>query len=373
MGDELARVARALKARAERALEAERFSEGAERPLGLPRLPFEEFRRAMRLKAALLQAFRGARLHELYATRERRNEHGTCLAIVHRLSLEAGAPISPSRLKEALDAERSAAALRAELRLLRGVGPWWAARLRAQGVRSLDDLKGHPRWGREAAELLDRLRRRDVRALQGAVRRGLPASHPLQLRLLGLVPPARLRWLDLETLGLFGRPAVLLGVARLEGDAETPCFEITQYLARDITEELPALVELRRDLGEGPALISYNGRAFDAHVVEERLSYYGLLVAEDPLDGALHVDLLPHARRRFQGELPDLRLETVERRLGLERPLDVPSALVPDFYNTYLETGNVGALVPIIEHNKHDLVALLALLGELMLAPARAP
>jgi hypothetical protein len=60
-----------------------------------------------------------------------------------------------------------------------------------------------------------------------------------------------------------------------------------------------------------------------------------------------------------------VRLETVERCFGLERTIDLPSSLVPDFYNTYLETGNIGPLIPIIEHNKHDLIALGVLLVEL--------
>jgi hypothetical protein len=351
---ELERIARKLRARVERALEAEWFAEEVERLYGLPRLSLGEFQRAMRLKAELLREFRGAQLQEFYETQEVENEYGTCLAITHRLAPESFA------IEDVLNPDRGLAALRSELRLLHGIGPWIASHLRAQGIRALEDLVEHPRWGREALQLLSWLRRRDVKNLQRVVQRWLPVSHPLNLQLVGLVPTERLRWLDLETLGLFGRPVVLLGVARLEDQS----FAITQYLARDITEELPALIELLRALGEEPALITYNGRAFDLHVVEERLGYYGLLVEGD-LE-PVHFDLLPHARRRFREELPDARLETGEKRLGLRRLLDLPSALVPDFYNTYLETGNVGVLVPIIEHNKHDLLALLVLLRELI-------
>jgi len=150
---------------------------------------------------------------------------------------------------------------------------------------------------------------------------------------------------------------ILLGVAR-------PCedgLEISQYLVRDITEELPALAAVIRLLGEEPALVTYNGRAFDVNLLSERLGYYGLPGSLDPV----HFDLLPHARRRFGGVLPDARLETVERHLGRGRALDLPSALVPDFYNTYTETENIGPLIPILEHNKHDLIALAALLRAL--------
>ena len=49
----------------------------------------------------------------------------------------------------------------------------------------------------------------------------------------------------------------------------------------------------------------------------------------------------------------------------MERHEDVPSGLVPDFYKTYLKTGNIGPLIPIIEHNRQDVVTLARLLSQL--------
>jgi len=59
------------------------------------------------------------------------------------------------------------------------------------------------------------------------------------------------------------------------------------------------------------------------------------------------------------------RLETVEKYLDIGRGVNVPGALVPDFYQTYLTTGNVGPLVAIVEHNKQDLVTLATLFSRL--------
>jgi uncharacterized protein YprB with RNaseH-like and TPR domain len=63
--------------------------------------------------------------------------------------------------------------------------------------------------------------------------------------------------------------------------------------------------------------------------------------------------------------LPDCRLDTVEKYIGVKRDVNIPGALVPHFYETYLRTKNVGPLVPIVEHNKQDLLTLGSLFSRL--------
>lgn len=342
---DLERIARRLRERVESFAESELFASEAEQLYGLPRLSYGEFRRAMRLKAELLREFQGIALEDCYRTEVVQNEYGACLMVLQCAPLE----ISLCDLSESYQA------LSAELKLLYGVGPSVEARLRALGYKTLEDLASHPRWGSQARQILSRLSTQDVRDLQRLVHHWFPISHPLGLKLLGMIAKEKLRLFDLESLGLFGRPVVLLGLAC----AKDGILEIHQYLVRNILEELPALWEVACALGD-KALVTYNGRAFDMNLLIERLSYYGLNLGLEPV----HFDLLPHARRRFHDKLPDVRLETVERHIGLRRMLDLPSALVPDFYNTYLETNNIGPLIAIIEHNKHDLIALAVLIKE---------
>ncbi len=98
------------------------------------------------------------------------------------------------------------------------------------------------------------------------------------------------------------------------------------------------------------------------HYLLDRLNYYGLSCRFEPV----HFDLLSHARRRFRDVLPNTRLESVEREiLRRERSMDIPSLLVPEFYNTYLEKRNIGPLIPILEHNKQDLLSLALLFAKL--------
>jgi len=345
MAADLERIARRLRQRVEVAVESEIFS--YEEPFGPARLSCDQFRRAMRLKAELLREFRGSRLEDCYQTEVIRNDYGSCIRIKHNVPLQLTFGDPEGIYRE----------LCSELRLLYGIGPSVAGRLRALGYRTLEDLIRHPRWGKEAGRVIQTLRQGDIKRLQDLVHRWFPISHPLGLKLFRLMPKGKLRFFDLESLGLFGRPVVLLGLARPTDGG----LEVSQHLARDIMEELPALLEVARELDGELALVTYNGRAFDMNFLRERLSYYGFYMELEPA----HLDLLPHVRRRLRGILPDVRLETVERFFGLERTIDLPSSLVPDFYNTYLETGNIGPLIPIIEHNKHDLIALGVLLAEL--------
>ncbi len=49
----------------------------------------------------------------------------------------------------------------------------------------------------------------------------------------------------------------------------------------------------------------------------------------------------------------------------MNRINDVPSSLVPEFYKTYLQTGNIGPLIPIVEHNQQDIITLALILSQL--------
>jgi uncharacterized protein YprB with RNaseH-like and TPR domain len=51
-------------------------------------------------------------------------------------------------------------------------------------------------------------------------------------------------------------------------------------------------------------------------------------------------------------------LATLQEYFLGAREADIPSAFVPEFYETYLRTGNVGPLLAIVEHNREDLVTL---------------
>jgi uncharacterized protein YprB with RNaseH-like and TPR domain len=254
-----------------------------------------------------------------------------------------------------------------EFRLLSGIGAVTEKRLRGRGYRSILDLRDHRRFGPGAREFLRILDRAETGPLARWISRWYPRSHPLSLAPCGLHRRDELVFLDIETLGIFSRPIILLGIGRLAGST----LATSQYLVREISEEPAALNAALEDLtGEGVAYVSFNGKSFDIPYIGERAAYYGMPVRLD----RPHFDLLHFSRRRWGISLPDCRLSTLERQVfGISRGVDIPGSLVPEFYEAFLRTGNCGPLVPIVHHNRQDLVTLgfllPALLGDLHARP----
>ena len=302
------------------------------------------YREAKWLEEVLLRECAGHSLLDFYEGEEKSTPYGQALALRERRPFPSFSP----------NPEITEAWILSSLRLLYGIGEATEMRLRLAGYRTLRDLLAHPRWGWQAERILHALERRDLPALMHHVTRWFPVSHPVALSLLGLLRLEEIVFLDIETLGLYTEPVILIGLAR-PGIGE---ITVTHLVVRAIHEELPALCLLGEELTGAKALVTYNGRAFDVNFIEARFRYYGL---PGKLDYP-NFDLLPFARRQFREFLPDCRLETVEKILSVERAIDIPSALVPEFYLDYLRERNVGPLVAIIEHNRQDLLSLALLL-----------
>jgi len=165
--------------------------------------------------------------------------------------------------------------------------------------------------------------------------------------------------LDIETLGFRSVPIILIGLARINDNS----ILIDQYLPRSTKEE-PAILRAFIDhLRENDTIITFNGRRFDIPFIEDRLSYHKI---EETLYNKTHHDALPMSRSAWKSKLPNCKLGTLEKYiLGIERDDDVPSSSVPDFYRTYVRQNNIGPLIPIIEHNKQDLITLAKIFSKL--------
>jgi len=297
-----------------------------------------------------LKCYEGTSLFESVGGRVHRGEYGECLVIEQVIPCSLPIP-SPATAEEAL---------LSELRLLFGVGHARERQLREEGYTSIGALLGHPRWGKAAQTLLqDWGQPLNPERVRATISHWFPASHSLFRQLLGLVQREGILFFDLETLGLGGTPIILVALARLA----KANIQITQYLARSLDEEITLLEQVNQELSNAALLISYNGKSFDWPYLRERSAYYGLRSNQEAI---CHIDLLHHSRSAFRDRLPDMRLGTVERLLGVEREEDLPSEAVPDFYSAYLETGNPGPLVPIVNHNRQDVESLAILLARLL-------
>ncbi|MEE8421894.1 MAG: ribonuclease H-like domain-containing protein, partial [Dehalococcoidia bacterium] len=176
--------------------------------------------------------------------------------------------------------------------------------------------------------------------------------------------PEDMLFLDIETTGLGGAGAMafLVGTGRLEGEH----FVLRQYLALSPADEGALLDALLEDacLGDGPVLVTYNGRRFDAPVLDERATMHRRRAGFDALR---QLDLLHPVRAAYGGLLQSCRLAVVEAEvLGLTRhDEDVPGAEVPQWYFQFLRSGDGRHLLPIINHNAQDVVSLGALVARL--------
>jgi uncharacterized protein YprB with RNaseH-like and TPR domain len=138
---------------------------------------------------------------------------------------------------------------------------------------------------------------------------------------------------------------------------------IDQYLSRNPKEEPAILTAFVNRLREKDTIITFNGTRFDMPFVEDRLSYHKI---EETIYNKTHHDALPLSRYAWKTKLPNCKLATLEKHiLGIEREDDIPSRSVPDFYRTYIRHKNVGPLVPIINHNKQDLITLAKIFSRL--------
>jgi uncharacterized protein YprB with RNaseH-like and TPR domain len=243
--------------------------------------------------------------------------------------------------------------LSCDLTLVYGIGRKKERELKELGYRNIADLTRHRRFGRAASETL-RILSGDPSSIADLVSRWHSPSHQLTLLTSGLYRNRDLLFIDLETLGFFSRPIILFGLAEVRDNS----LHISQYLLRCIDEELPSLSVIHDMLQEDRVIVSFNGKTFDIPYLMERSAYYGRPVRI----GNPHYDLLHFSRHQWKNQFPDCRLVTLERHLfGTERHDDIPSAMVPEFYEAFLTSGNPGPLIPIITHNRQDLISLARL------------
>jgi uncharacterized protein YprB with RNaseH-like and TPR domain len=306
-----------------------------------------EFEEALKLEKNLIKKYKGKDLEDAIPGKVVSNDQGECYAISASCTLN---------FKKAAY-EDSRRVIISDLKILSGIGPVRESLLREEGYNTVEDLLKHPIWQDEARKYMKIIDAKDIDLTQRWLWQRLPKSHPFLHYLAGFCQDQDFAIIDIETLGLSERPIILLGIAKVDGDKVCT----SQFLLRDIPDEPGAIWALVSQLEPKSSLISYNGRSFDIPYIKQRLAYYGLDSAlENP-----HFDLLHFTRRALRPKLSDCRLDTVEKYIGVRRHINVPGALVPHFYETYLKTKNVGPLVPIVEHNKQDLLTLGSLFCKL--------
>lgn len=180
---------------------------------------------------------------------------------------------------------------------------------------------------------------------------------------LPAMQPGSLVFLDTETSGLAGGTgtyAFMVGAGRFEADG----FHLAQFFMRDPAEESALLEGLAEFLAPAAAMVTYNGKAFDAPLLKTRYRLHHMPL---PFQDLAHIDLLPLARRLWRDRLPSRSLKYIEENvLGAPRDVqEVPGYEIPYLYFDFLRSGDARPLEGVFYHNAMDIVALAALFNHI--------
>ncbi len=241
--------------------------------------------------------------------------------------------------------------IQSNLQLVSGIGEKTEMKLKDEGICDLFSLHECGRYGDKVEKIVKAVDSENISEIQSCIERWFTMSHPLSYHLMGMVEPEDILFFDIETMGLRYRPVFLIGV----GVYEKGEFKVRQYLARNLNEEKAIIHEFLSDMDEHGCLASFNGRSFDSRFLKERIEMHEMKGSFDKP----HFDLLHISRGAWKDDVPNHKLTTLEKHLfGEERKHDVISSMVPNFYKLFLKKGNPGPLVPVIEHNRKDIVTL---------------
>lgn len=167
----------------------------------------------------------------------------------------------------------------------------------------------------------------------------------------------RYLFMDTETTGLSGGSGTRvfqLGLGFI--DVEKRSFILRQYLLSSVSGEKAMLKNVSEFIRDDDILLSYNGKSFDAPLLNARYRLAGLV---DPFEKLRHLDLLHPIRRYFRRTWPNCRLNSVERYLlGFRRVDDLPGSEAPQVWFEWLRFGIAQRLKDVLKHNEFDVLSM---------------
>ena len=243
------------------------------------------------------------------------------------------------------------------LKLLPKIGVKKEENLKSSGYETIESLKCHDAYGDIASKFLERIDDMsfcEIIELLDNNRYSKKCRDNL-IKCISLTDCENFKFMDIETKGLSNVPIILIGVSEIKGNKIIS----SQYFLRDYSEEEAILDGYLSHLDEDSVHVTFNGKSFDVPFIRNRCIY-------NRIDANLdlpHLDLMYFAKNLWKDQLPNCKLQTIEKELfGLEREGDVPGQYIPGYYDTYLSQNNIGPIVPIIEHNRQDIVSLAGFL-----------
>ncbi|MGL6299074.1 MAG: ribonuclease H-like domain-containing protein, partial [Methanobacteriaceae archaeon] len=318
------------------------------------------------LKADLLEKYQDMKLEEINGSEIVETKYGETLKIVEKEKLDFSLKLDADGIKN-------------DLTVIPNIGKSKEAKLKEEGFEDIYSLIEHERYCEDAKCIAELIEFTDSSKSENGNDDGNSDDNGTSnnsssfkdlftylkksksqvakdniLKSAALNDSESFKFMDIETLGLSNVPIILIGVAEVKGKN----IESTQYLLRQKSEEPAVLDSFISHLDDDSVFVTYNGASFDVPFIRNRASYYKMNDKVDKLN-IPHFDLLYDTRRLWRDKLPNCKLTTIEQYVfDIHRVDDVPGSKIPGFYETYLKEDNIGPLIPIIEHNRLDIVNL---------------
>ena len=188
----------------------------------------------------------------------------------------------------------------------------------------------------------------------------------------------RVVFFDIETTGLSGGAGTLAFLVGC-GWFEEGGFRVRQFFLNGPGGERAMLEALTAVFDAASLVVTYNGKSFDVPLMETRWAFHR---TSTPTDDLPHFDMLPPARRLWgrrsaaDHDVPreGCSLSTLERTvLGFQRRNDVPGFEIPTRYFHFLRTGDPAVVAGVLDHNRHDLLSLAAVMSQALWLAQEGP
>lgn len=254
------------------------------------------------------------------------------------------------------------------LKTVHYIGEKVEKKLKRRGVQTLNDLKINLRYQNSANQILRLIRNKDHKTLK-------KNRYIDDLDLSFCFKIEDFLFLDIETLGLYDSPMIIVGLGYYNNNK----FEIHIHFARDLEEEIAICEHLRNEIFPNfKCFVTYNGKTFDIPYVANRFLYYfdeNPMISENDEPYEInntkyhHIDLYHNCRRRFKGKFNNYTLTNMEKNLlNWKRENELPSSLVGICYKRYQKNPSryIGLIKEIIEHNYYDIYSMPLILKKLL-------
>jgi hypothetical protein len=245
-----------------------------------------------------------------------------------------------------------------DLKVIAGIAEITESNLKREGINSITQLTKHYRYGNDATNYINHVENNNAIKIYEQLSSRFTSSNPLLLANSALFNLSDIAFIDIETLGLSETPLFLIGIATFKDNH----LITDQIFVRELKEEKAALCFLAEHLQGKQAIGTFNGKSFDVPFIRKRMERHDLKYEINHP----HFDLKYFSQKAFSSLVYDFKLSTLERKLfDVERIDDVPGFEIPTYYLSYIQTKNIGSVVPIIDHNKQDLISTARLFMKL--------